>query len=46
MKTQIKKSCSSVDRLPFQSKDRDVFRIGGGVEVFKLFKKEDAPKIR
>lgn len=33
-----------VDRLPFQTKDRDVFRIGVGVDVFKLFKKDDAPK--
>lgn len=33
-----------VDRLPFQTKDRDVFRIGVGVDVFKLFKKEEAPK--
>ncbi len=33
-----------VDRLPFQTKDRDVFRIGIGVDVFKLFKKDDAPK--
>lgn len=33
-----------LNRLPFQIKDRDVFRIGVGVDVFKLFKKDDAPK--
>ena len=33
-----------IDRLPFQTKDRDVFRIGVGVDVFKLFKKDEAPK--
>lgn len=33
-----------IDNLPFQTKDRDVFRIGVGIDVFKLFKKEDAPK--
>lgn len=30
-----------VDRLPFQTKNRDVFRIGIGVDVFKLFKKDE-----
>ncbi len=33
-----------LDRSPFQTKDRDVFRIGVGADLFKLFKKEDAPK--
>lgn len=33
-----------VDRLLFQTKDRDVFRIGVGVDVFKLFKKDETPK--
>lgn len=30
-----------LDRAPFQTRDRDVFRFGVGVDVFKLFKKEE-----
>ena len=34
----------SIDRLPFQTRNRDIFRIGVGVDLFKLFKKDDASK--
>lgn len=34
----------SIDRSPFQTRNRDIFRIGVGVDLFKLFKKEEAPK--
>ena len=34
----------SIDRSPFQTRNRDIFRIGVGINLFKLFKKDDAPK--
>jgi len=33
-----------IDRSPFLRSNRDVFRIGVGVDLFKLFKKDDATK--
>lgn len=33
-----------INRSPFLRSNRDVFRIGVGVDVFKLFKKDETPK--
>lgn len=34
----------SIDRLPFQTRNRDIFRIGVGVNLFKLFEKKETTK--